>query len=119
MYPTILDGAFNIVGFQPVGCICPACWTMLDDVGKEKKCWMKFLNWIKNIIQHSNVGIMLDVCCIRLSTTFYLTFFLTFDFFFTFFFDFLLFFYFCADLLIFCLMSIFYFVKILDIFCVL
>ena len=38
------------------------CW-------KRKKCWMKFLNWIKNIIQHSNVGMMLDVCCIRLPTT--------------------------------------------------
>ena len=38
------------------------CW-------KRKKCWMKFLNWIKNIIQHSNVRIMLDVRCIRLLTT--------------------------------------------------
>ena len=32
----MLDGASNIVGFQQVGCVCPPCWTMLDNVGKEK-----------------------------------------------------------------------------------
>ena len=66
----------NNFGWSIQHCWIPACWmrlpTMLDNVGrcwKRKKCWMKFLNWIKNIIQHSNVGILLDVCCIRLPTT--------------------------------------------------